>query len=432
MSGRRVLLVSRHFPPDFAVGGKRAWRFARHLGESGWHPTVLTAAIPTNKKLDQSLPPLPDNVQVMRSYYPSWWPEEPPRASDGTVAGATRYAGGQPSAWQRLKAATRSPVGKDLWLAPRMSRHIADVAKQVGADVLWVTSSPYTATVFGVGAARISGLPLVLDLRDPWTLNFMAAQTSWQQGTEQRIERDVLSHADAVTLTCEAASQAYRKAYPTLPDGHIVTIYNSFEPAQAATDPVLPAADTLRIVHFGSCYGPRRLQVVLRAIAAMVADGVSSQRFEVLNLGRVAAEDLELAEQLQLSHVLQHRTFVPYDEGMAILAGADLLLLLAYGEETLYIPAKLFDYLLARREILCIAAPSELTDIIERTATGSWARPDDVAAVKEALASALQRKDAGKTALDANEQAVQRFAAPHTTAQLAALLERVTAQQQAR
>lgn len=424
---RTVLLVSRHFPPDFAVGGKRAWRFARHLPAFGWRPVVLTAAEPRSRPLDATLPELDADVSVLRSYYPSWYPEEPPRASDGTVSGATRYNPAKPSLWSQLKAATRLPVGKDLWLAPRMSRHIAAVAKACGADALWVTSSPYTATVFGEAAARATGLPLVLDLRDPWTLNFMARESSWQSRFEQRAERRVLAAADRVVLTCEAASAAYRQSYPELPEGHIHTIYNSFDPALAPAATQLgtaPDTERVKIVHFGSCYGPRRLQAVLRAIALLRdRDGVAASAFELLNLGRVAAEDQELAAELGIDEVLQHRPFVPYQMGLEILASADLLVLLAYGEETLYIPAKLFDYLLVARPILCVAVQSELTDIIERTATGTWAAPDDVTKIAAELLRAHEAKRTKSSDFRPQSDAVEAFSAARTTAQLAEVLD---------
>ena len=41
---RRVLIISRYFPPLYDVGGKRAYRFALHLPDHGWQPIILTGA----------------------------------------------------------------------------------------------------------------------------------------------------------------------------------------------------------------------------------------------------------------------------------------------------------------------------------------------------------------------------------------------------
>ncbi|MGH2607741.1 MAG: hypothetical protein ACRDHF_01515, partial [Tepidiformaceae bacterium] len=39
---RRILIVSQHFPPDGAVGARRALRMAAYMAEFGWNTEVLT------------------------------------------------------------------------------------------------------------------------------------------------------------------------------------------------------------------------------------------------------------------------------------------------------------------------------------------------------------------------------------------------------
>jgi len=426
---KTVLLVTRHFPPDFTVGGKRAWRFARYLPQFGWQAHVLTTQPPAGRPHDDTPLELPEGTSIRRTYYPSWWPDEPPRASDGTVATPTRYARARDSVVARIKRATRLPAGRDLLLRPRMSRHIANVARQVGADALWVTSSPYTATLFGVDAARQTGLPLVLDLRDPWTLNFLSQDNpGWQMRTEQAWERAVFQAAERVVVTCEEASAAYRRHMADLPDERVVTIYNAFDPDHRP-QPVARDDGRFQIVHFGSCYGHRRLQSVLEALAVLRDErGMDVSCVRLLNLGRMAAEDLELSERLGLDAIVEHMPFVPYRDGLAKLAASDLLLLLAYGTQTLFIPAKLYDYLLVQRPILCVSSPSELTGIIDTTQTGAWAQPGDIQAIGDLLERALKTWQAGGKGIKPDTAEVDRFSAPATTREFASLLDDVVAQ----
>ena len=65
----------------------------------------------------------------------------------------------------------------------------------------------------------------------------------------------------------------------------------------------------------------------------------------------------------------------------------DLLYLNTYGEETLYIPAKLYDYLLAGRPVLCETSSPETAAILRRTGSGPCVPPGDV----EGMLCALER-----------------------------------------
>jgi hypothetical protein len=117
---------------------------------------------------------------------------------------------------------------------------------------------------------------------------------------------------------------------------------------------------------------------------------------------------------------------VPYGEALRILAGADLQLLLAYGDETGYVPAKVFDYLLSGRPILCIARPSSLTALVEETGTGRWAEPDQVETIADTIAAATRRS--GEVGIaHFNAAAIDRFSAPRTSAELARVFDDILA-----
>ncbi len=422
---KTALILTCYFPPAFDVGGKRAYRFARYLPDCGWRPVVVTAPVPTKRPIDPSPVQLPASVQVHRSFYPSWWPERTKRPSDGTVASPVSERIGQAPVGVRLKRQFAVPGGREALLAPLVGRQVAKIAKDVGADIVFASSSPYAALLYGRQVAKRTGLPLVLDLRDPWTLNFLhSKRAGWVQRAEQRLEERLFGEADRVTLTCSEASAAYRARYPELPSDRIHTIYNSFDPVSRPERG--KAAGPLQLVHFGNCYGPRRMAPILRAIARLRDSGVAAaDDVQIVNLGRPAQEDLTLASELNLEGVYSATPFVPYEEGLNILARADLQLLLAYGHETLFIPAKFFDYLLTGSSILCLSEPSELTELIERTRSGFSARPDDVEQVARIIADTLEAKRVGAELTTPDTQEIEALSSPVTARQLAALFDQV-------
>jgi hypothetical protein len=416
---RRVLIISRYFPPLYDVGGKRAYRFAMHLPDHGWQPIILTGAVPAGYPADSTPLRLPPAVEIVRDYAPGWWPHRRNRAADGTIAEPlVAKGGGRVRRW--LRAQARIPLRRDALLAPRTALLVRRLMRSAPIDLVFATGPPWGVLLQGLAASRVAGAPLCLDLRDPWTPGFLhRGMVPWVRSVERRTEAHLLQRADRVLLSSEDAAAAYRQLYPSLAPQHFMVIRNSFDPTMRP--PAQPRATAPTIVHFGNCYGPRTLAPALRAIAALrQRAGINGLR--LLNLGRIGESDLRLADRLGVRDCLDHRPMLPYAEGLRVLAGANLQLLLGYGTETGYVPAKFYDYCLSGQPILCIARPSELTRLVDDTGCGRCADPDDIEAIAEAIGAAISGASAiGSGPTEAADRSL--YAAPHTSAQLARVFD---------
>jgi glycosyltransferase involved in cell wall biosynthesis len=225
-------------------------------------------------------------------------------------------------------------------------------------------------------------------------------------------------------LNCETTLAAYRELYPDLPRERLTAIRNAFDPDErpqpaVASEPSGP----IRLLHFGNCYGPRRLETMLRAIALVRSRSPDGPEVVLENLGRVGTADLELAAELGLTDQFRHGVFVPLAEGLERLARADLAVLVAYGDETLYIPAKLYDYLLARAPIACITQPGELATIVERSGAGRAIAPGDVEGAAKLIELAIAARANATRAFVPDEQALAPYSARTTAKALAELLD---------
>jgi hypothetical protein len=420
---RTVLMLSRLFPPGFGVGGKRVWRLTRYLPDFGWRAVVLTSPLPREVSTDPTAGRLtrPEN-RVVRRYCPDWWRRMPEGDSDGTVVTPTeaRPAGLR----QRLGRLLRRPLDRDAWLVPWIAWQSSQVARREGADALFVTSSPFSALLLGAAARAATGLPLCLDLRDPWSLNFVQQKkTPWVRASEAELERRLFHYAQRVTFTSEECVEAYRRRYPDLGPEGIRCVYVGYDPAQRPVRKP-PAHGAVRLVHFGNLYGPRRIATVLRAMARIRdAEGPGGERLRLLNLGRMAGADIELVERLGLGDEVEARPFVPYEEGLRLLAEADLLLLLAYGEETLYVPSKVFDYFLAGGPMLVESQPSELTRMVSSTRTGHAIEPGDVDGAAAIIRRAMRARSDPATAWEPDPEAVERYSSRNSARLLAGILD---------
>ena len=86
-------------------------------------------------------------------------------------------------------------------------------------------------------------------------------------------------------------------------------------------------------------------------------------------------------------------------------------------------PAKLYDYFLVRRPILCFSLPSELTSIIEETRTGLSLGLDDTEGAVEAIERAIAARDRPELWPEPDQHAIARFSAPETARKLAEILD---------
>ena len=148
-----------------------------------------------------------------------------------------------------------------------------------------------------------------------------------------------------------------------------------------------------------------------------------AERIRLVNLGRPAKADLDLLDELGMPDRLTWGPFVPYAEGIQTLAESDVQLLLAYGDETLYVPAKTFDYFLTGAPMLCLTASDELRRMVESTSTGLVSAPRDVETVAQHLISVIAAWRAKQPVCVPDPHEVVKYSSPHTAAQLAQLLD---------
>jgi glycosyltransferase involved in cell wall biosynthesis len=363
---------------------------------------------------------------------------------DSPAAGAPRAQ--SPVAYHVLKEVERLgwsvlPLDQLLPWIPAAVRAARRIARPRRVDAVLAIGDPFSAFLAGAALKRSMGLPLVLDLRDPWTIDpaWFSKKVAPLRRLEAFVERTLFGDAEAVILNTQEALRAYRKLYPDLA-AQMECIPNGFDRSLFLPAPAVVRGGPFTLLHYGNVFGGRSIAPILRALRRLIDAGeLAAADVRVVIRGELDPADVAAAAALGLGDRVEARAYRPYREAMIELRAADVLVALEARDLTLQIPAKVYDYLCAERPILSVGQPGEAAELIERLGVGMHFAPEDEAGIAAALSRWVQNRHAppgaragAATSGSAGGISIDDYDAPKQTALLAAVLDRAVASAVAR
>ncbi len=444
-STRRFLMIAPHFPPCKAVAAKRAMCFARHLPGYGWEPAVI--ALSEDVQRDPILVPLTPEVPMYRHYRsgPIAWIEDHILTRFGgrgdRAVSVTKPSSEPPSAeraispWQVLNPAHHLRQLKGLPF-DRFARYIPTLIpgalrflRAHRCEAIYATGGPFSSFILAHLLAKITGLPLILDLRDPYTVDpiYTGRWSALGLKIARSLERRQMSRASAVILNTITSRDAYIEAYrDIIPAERFTFIRNHFDPALFGPLPEPPSAEgAFRVIFFGHLTPIRNSCLFLDALRAFIDQrSLTPNEIKFYTLGDRTSQDGEYTRELRLEEYVEALPWVPFTESRALLGTCDLLLDLTSERHYMRISGKLYDYLAAERPILCLSENPEMTLIFEQTQAGTVV-PNDISLVTEALSMYYDMKRSN-TPFRSNHDQVYQFSAKPASAKLATLLDAAT------
>ncbi|MCC7487773.1 MAG: glycosyltransferase [Burkholderiales bacterium] len=407
-------MVAFHFPPLAGSSGiQRTLRFARHLPRFGWEPLVLTAHPRAYERTsrDQLADVGPDRV-VARAF-----------ALDAArhLAIGGRYPGftARPDRWA-------------AWWLGAVPAGIAMIRRYRPAAI-WSTYPIATAHAIGSTLHRASGLPWIADFRDPMAQEgYPADPAVWT--SFKRIEEAALARAACCVFVTPGALAAYRRNYPAVSPERFAIIENGYdEESFAGLDP--PAADApltagaVTLLHSGIVYPSERDPTQLcAALRAMLDSGTLAPGELRLRLRAPGHDGLvgRLVRENRLESVVEAAPPIPYRDALAEMMRADALLVLQAANCNEQIPAKVYEYLRARRPIIALTDPAgDTAGLLARCGVEDIARLDSAEDIALALRRFLDRLRAGRAPLPLAAEVAKASRAARA-AELADLLDRMS------
>jgi len=313
-----------------------------------------------------------------------------------------------------------------LWLALRR-------LKGEKADLIYSTFPPASAHVLGLLLQRLTGLPWVADFRDSWIydpLDTYLEQDGWRKRLEVRLEKAVVSSADAIITASEEAAEHLRLTHATCV-GKIRVVPNGFE-ADEMPAPQRPiAAGPLRIVHTGSFSfsHPRRTPEPLFAALQMLADEGSdwSDQLQVVLVGGLSDGERAAAAALVESGLLRLEGVCAREEALAFQQSAHVLLLVDHVRpwSSTNVPGKFYEYLAMHRPVLSLGGSGSVERLVAELRAGVHVRGDDASAICACLKELCARHRSGALSEQVAAVDLRRFHRSELTRQLANCFDEV-------
>jgi glycosyltransferase involved in cell wall biosynthesis len=412
--GRQLLIISYHFPPDAAVGAVRPAKFAKYLSRAGWQPYILTVKERCYPATDSSLVHEVNHLPTIRT---RCWPTllqlavtarhrvrrsaSSPPATVPSIAGSTVRRAERPGLSFHIKRYLNSilelPDPQRGWIIPAVWAAYRLVRKHRIRIVL-VSSPPRTTALVGLALSYLLPIRLVTDLRDPWFTPYfeqgsilrsrrdvVAVRSAIGDAIERWLEKKIVERSARVITTTEDLAVILRRAYPSSA-GRISAITNGYDPEDlAAIEPPEPGRK-FTFSHLGSFLYDRTPRPFFEALSELIREGrLSASSIDVSLTGHVLwttdgrIEDLVAA--YGLGACVRVAEPVSYQESLRQMSRSHALLLFT-PKQYCSIPSKTFEYLAARKPILCMAEEGATADLINSTCAGFVVQPEDVEAIK--------------------------------------------------
>ncbi len=401
-----VLCIAYLFPPRAGVGVQRITKFVRYLPEHGWNPIVLTPEKPRGSfPIDESyLREIPDSVEVHTApshepyhIYRSLGGSKRQDAADfrGVLEGGKRL-GLMGRMYSAFQAAFLIPDPKIGWFGPAMkvAREIIGKGLEDGTDkvdMIFSTSPEATDHVIARAIARESGLPWVMDFRDPWTTSLYATpRPLWAKRKEEALELSCLLESSAISVVQKRYRDEYIGKYPSLTEKtdkfHILP--NGFDPNDlAGIEPRI--FDRWTVVYTGSIGYPRDPEPFFRGWKLACERSVAFQENAgCLFMGEFDSRFHELAPKY-IMNSLKIEGFQDRDAVLSAQLGAGALLLIAEG----YVTGKAYEYLAASKPILAITEGGDLIELIQKSRCGVCVEPSEPEKIADTLIELYESRE---------------------------------------
>jgi PEP-CTERM/exosortase A-associated glycosyltransferase len=297
---------------------------------------------------------------------------------------------------------SKLPVLNQVEVIDGLEKRLCQIIPQIKPDVLHA-HSPSLNAIAALRAGKKFGIPVVYEVRAFWEDAAVDHGTARENGLRYKLTRALetyaLKHADAVTTICEGlrkdivARGIAADKVTVIPNAVDIEKFAVGGVADLALKHKLGLQDTRLIGFIGSFYAYEGLDVLLRAVPAMLAR-LPGLRVLLVGGGPQDAQLRQLAKELNIADKVVFTGRVPHEQ---VQQYYDLLDVLVYPRLSMRLtdlvtPLKPLEAM-AQGRVLAASDVGGHLELIEHAKTGILFKADDPQSLAENVGALLADQD---------------------------------------
>ncbi len=413
---KNILMIAYHFPPIRVSSGiQRTLKFTQYLLDHDWKAQVLTVNPRVYERVSEDqIREIPSEVIVKRAFALD-------TAKHLSIKG--RYV-----SWMALPDRWVSWCLGGVWSGLQLIKHYQP-------KVIWSTYPIATAHLLGLILHRITGIPWVADFRDSMTEeNYPTNRT--QRRIYLWIERHTIKYCSKAVFTTPGAIRMYAERYPDIPssrwflipNGYDEENFSSAENSEAYKNALASKGDEVVLLHSGVLYPSERDPTqFFMALAELKKSGIISLgQFKVI-LRATGHDELhwQSIKQFGLEGLVVIEPNISYEMALAEMMVVDGLLVFQASNCNHQIPAKIYEYLRAKRPILALTDPAgDTASVLRDVGVATIAPLDNKHAIIELITDFMGRVSS-HSLVNISDQLIAEHSRQARTKLLAELLSEI-------
>jgi len=426
---KKVLILTYYWPPAGGPGVQRWLKFVKYLPEFNIEPHVFIPENPNYPILDNSLSrEVPKSLKVFKKKIiePYALAKLVARKSTEKFSSGIISEEKKQNKLQQFMLYVRGnyfiPDSRKFWVGPAQKK-IQPILKKENISTIITTGPPHSLHLVGLGIKKeLPGVQWIADFRDPWTsisYHDELKLTEQSKAKHQELESNVLHNADKILVTSFSTQKEFQKK--TKQPIHLIT--NGYD--ERPYDEVPALDEHFTFAHIGSLMKDRNPLNLWKVFSELINENKDFKSFFELDLiGKSASNVVNSIKENELGEYLKITDYLPHEEALKKQEKAQILLLIEKNQKETkgIIPAKLFEYMSAKRPILAIGPKDwDVCRLLKETKAGVCFTYEDEEKIKIYIKKQINLFLKGK--LQVETQGIDAFSRKKLTQQLAKIID---------
>jgi len=433
MSRKKVLIITYYWPPSGGSGVQRWLKFTKYLRRFDWEPVIYTPENPEAPAEDKSLlKDIPENATVLKT--PIWEPYSfykkfTGQEKESKIGTAFLSEESKPKLAEKLSIWVRGnffiPDARKSWIKPSV-RYLVPYLKDHPVDAIVTTGPPHSMHLIGMKLRDKLDIPWLADFRDPWTeIDFYQdlMLTKRADRKHHKLEAAVLKKADRVIVVSPTMKRNMERIR-----GRTVDLLTNGYDAEDYAEQKIPRDEKFSISYIGNFVKTQNPPFFWEVLADLVQNEPGfKDDLEIQLIGKTDYNVQESIRENGLISFISESNYVPHAEVTKYQRKAQVLLLILkkVPMASHFLPGKLFEYLAARRPILCIGPPeSDTGEVIRECKAGTIIDYDEKEKMRQVISKYYDAYKKGQLTVEGNQ--IEKYSRKNLTRHVTEILNEMT------